>query len=158
MRCPVLHHRHCFRHSHCITQHTDIPLHTVHLSLTLPPSTIMALALPSLTTIAFYLVLSVLLYYTYHLTHSLVIRPYRRYTLLKQQGVASRPFTPLIGDLPRIRKYEQTDRVLYMGKDLSERYGPVVQYMLGPFNVLQLTDPDYVLAAWKTQHSHYHKG
>ena len=30
--------------------------------------------------------------------------------------------------------------------------------LLGPWNVLQMADPDYILAAWKTQHSHYHKG
>ena len=78
--------------------------------------------------------------------------------MLKRQHVPSSTFIPVIGDLYTLQHYARTDQLLVLGKHLANKYGLVMQFMLGPFNVLQLADPDYVLAAWKTQHSHYHKG
>ena len=119
----------------------------------------MAVTLPPFTTALFYIALSVVLYYVYRLLDYLVIQPYRRYSVLKQQHVPSTPFIPVIGDLFTLQHYGRTNQLLVMGKQhFAAKYGLVMQFMLGPFNVLQLADPDYVLAAWKTQHSHYHKG
>ena len=117
----------------------------------------MAVALPSLTSSILYAVLVIVLYYAYRLLDYLLIQPYRRYTVLKRQ-IPSTTFIPIVGDVFTLQKYARNDQLLTLGKDLSVKYGPVMHFMLGPFNVLHLSDPDYVLAAWKTQHSHYHKG
>ena len=118
----------------------------------------MAITLPPFTTTVFYLALFVVLLYAYRLLDALVVQPYRRYTVLKQQHIPSTPFVPLLGDVLTMKTYASSNQLLLVGKDLATKYGLVMQFMLGPFNVLQLADPDYVLAAWKTQHSHYHKG
>ena len=117
----------------------------------------MAITLPPITTLIFYAVVSIVLYYSYRLLDSLVIQPYRRYTVLKRQ-IPSTPFIPLLGDLWTLQHYARSNQLLTLGKDITGKYGSVMHFMLGPFNVVQVVDPDYVLAIWKTMHSHYFKG
>ena len=105
-----------------------------------------------------YIVVCIVVYYLYCLLDYLVVQPYRRYLVLKRQHIRGPSFVPIIGNILTMRHYAQTDQILSMCRDLATKHGAVMQWMLGPFNVLQLSDPDYVLAAWKTQHSHYHKG
>ena len=98
-------------------------------------------------------------YYVYLVVNVAILQPYRRYRILASQGIKGPPFKPLIGDLLMIRHYSNTYRRLEMGEDKRAMYGLNWQFLLGPFNLLTLSDPDYVLAAWKTQHTaNYHKG
>ena len=97
-------------------------------------------------------------YYVYRFVDLAVLQPYRRYRLLAQQGIKGPPFYPLIGNLLTLRRYHTAGRRLDFSSDNRQQYGSVHQFMLGPFNMLSMSDPDYVLAAWKAQSSHYHKG
>ena len=122
----------------------------MELSSLLPSSPLSAL----LTTL--FLLLS---YYAYRIADVAILQPYRRHRQLRAQGLKGPSFKPIIGDLMMIREYSNTYRRLQMGEDKRPVYGLNWSFMLGPFNVLALSDPDYVLAAWKTQHTqHYHKG
>ena len=57
-----------------------------------------------------------------------------------------------------VRDYSNRYARLKMGAEQRAKYGNVWHFMLGPFNFLPLADPDYVLAAWKTQRNMYDKG
>ena len=145
------------------SQLTDPLLSVLSLFLPVNPNpafstSAMAVTLPSWTTTLFYLVLSIVLYYAYRLLDYLLVQPYRRYTVVKRQHIPSTTFIPILGDVWTLQHFATTDQLLVLGKHLATKYGPVMQFMLGPFNILQLADPDYVLAAWKTQHSNYSKG
>ena len=86
-----------------------------------------------------------------------ILLPYHRHRQLSAQGLKGPPFKPLIGDLLMIRRYSDDFARLKMGEDNRRDYGKNFHFMLGPFNMLSLGDPDYVLAAWKTQNQHYSK-
>ena len=118
----------------------------------------MPIALPLFTTVVFYVAITIVLYYTYRLVDYLIIKPYHRHLVMKRQNIPCSTFIPLIGDALQLQHYAATNQLLTIGRDLADKYGPVMHYTLGPFNILQLADPDYILAAWKTQHAHYHKG
>ena len=114
--------------------------------------------LSTVTTALLLVVLSYILYSLYRILDSIVLQPYTRYRILKQQGVNGPTFYPLIGNLLMVRDYSNRNARLRMGGDQRAVYGPLWQFMLGPFNMLSMADPDYVLAAWKTQRPSYDKG
>ena len=87
-----------------------------------------------------------------------VLSPYRRYRILRSQGILGPSFKPLIGDLLMIRRYSNEYKRLVMGEEQRAIYGTNWTFCIGPFNILGLGDPDYVLAAYKTQYASYHKG
>ena len=116
------------------------------------------LSLSSLLSAAFTVAFLVLSYYVYLFINHAILLPYIRHRQLNAQGIGSPPFKPLIGDLLRLRHYSNMYARLQFGDDLRKLYGLNFHFMLGPFNLVSLADPDYVLAAWKTQHQHYYKG
>ena len=119
----------------------------------------MAVVSPPFTTVVLYASVAFILYYTYRLLDYLLIQPFHRHTLIKRQGVPCSTFIPLIGDALTMQRHAANNQLLTIGRDLCNQHGSLLHFMLGPFNILLLCDPDYVLAAWKTQHSqNYHKG
>ena len=121
---------------------------------TSPPSSLLS----TVTTTLLLLVLSYIAYQLYRVLDYVVLQPYQRYRILTQQGLRGPAFKPLIGDLLMVRDYSNRCARLQMGHDKRAQYGPLFHFMLGPFNMLSMADPDYVLAAWKTQRSQYDKG
>ena len=104
------------------------------------------------------LVLSYVGYQLYRLVDLLIIRPYTMRRVLIQQGLRAPPFIPLLGNLLMLRDYSNRNARLQMGHEQRAKYGPLWHFLLGPFNMLTMADPDYVLAAWKTQRAMYDKG
>ena len=133
--------------------HHTIPADNSMLATSTPPS-----LFSTLTTALLVLVLSYTLYKLYRIVDYVILQPYHRHRLLDQQGIHGPPFYPLIGNLLMLRDYSNRNARLQMGRDKSAMYGPLWHFMLGPFNIISMSDPDYVLAAWKTQRSLYDKG
>lgn len=121
-------------------------------------SVVLSTSFPSISSIILAFFLTVFLFYFYRLLDAAVLQPYRRYRILAQQGIKGPTFKPFIGDALTIKRYSDEYKRLVMGNDMRAKYGLINHWMLGPFNMLGLGDPDYVLAAYKTQHQHYHKG
>ena len=90
----------------------------------------MAVSLPSFTATLLYIVLSVVLYYAYRSLDFLLIQPYRRFTVLKQQRLPSTRFIPIIGDIWTLQHYARNDQMLILGKHWADKYGLVMQFML----------------------------
>ena len=108
-------------------------------------------------TVASYCLLSVLLYFIYTAFESLILEPYQRLRLLRQQGIRGPAFTPVLG-IARLRKsYADQGRIVQLGQDFRRQFGAVTAYTLGSNVVLHTSDPDVILAAWKTQRSEYEK-
>jgi cytochrome P450 len=108
-------------------------------------------------TVASYCLLSVLCYFAYTAFESLILEPYQRLRLLRQQGIRGPAFTPILG-IARLRKsYADAGRLLQLGQDLRRQFGALTAYTLGTNVVLQTSDPDIILAAWKTQRGEYEK-
>ena len=105
-----------------------------------------------------YVFLLLLCYPLYTFLNYSLIQPYRRCRILRSQHIRGPSFVPFLGQIPLLNDFVNRDAILEFGPHMVQRYGHVCQYFLGPWIVLQLSDVDYVLAAWKTQHSHYHKG
>ena len=134
------------------THHT-IPGDDSMLASSAPPS-----LLSTITTALLVLTLSYIAYKLYRVLDYVIIQPYRMHRLLNQQGIRGPRFIPLLGNILMVRDYSNRNARLKMGQDQRAKYGPLWSFALGPFIVLSLADPDYVLAAWKTQRPAFSKG
>ena len=108
------------------------------------------------------ILLALVAYGLYRLLNPLLFHPYRTYLLLRRQGLRGPTFIPLLGELLHFGRYHDKGVYPYdcytLGRDYHAQYGDVVHFMFGTLNVLLLSDPALVQAAWKTQHGSYHKG
>jgi cytochrome P450 len=72
-----------------------------------------------------------------------LIRPQKRlYDIFREQGINGEPYVPLIGQLPLLRQYKQSDSVMDFGKDLVQKHGNTFVFGFGPIIRLVTADPD----------------
>ena len=150
----------CFLGQTSVTPTMSLPIASHHIPAddSLLATSTLPTHFPSLTTTVLLLLTAYILYKLYRIIDVIILQPYTRYRILCQQGLKAPPFYPLIGNLLTIRDYSNRYARLQMGREQRARYGEVWHFMVGPFNMLPLADPDYVLAAWKTQRGNYDKG
>jgi cytochrome P450 len=74
----------------------------------------------------------------------IIRREKRLYDIFRAQGVAGEPFVPLIGQLPKVRRYRQTDSVMDFAKDLARKHGNIFLFGFGPITRLVIAEPDMI--------------
>ena len=94
----------------------------------------------------------------YYLCDFLILRPYSIYSRLTAQGIPADPFIPVIGQAYSVYKYANSDRMVEMALDAERKYGTMSVTTIGPFTVLDCSDPEYISQAWKQDNDKYDKG
>ena len=73
------------------------------------------------------------------------IRPSKRiYDYLREQGVPSEPFVPIVGQLPEIRRFREQGHLIEFHEKLTKKHGKTYLFGLGPYPRLVIQDVDYL--------------
>ncbi|CAF3853694.1 unnamed protein product, partial [Rotaria sp. Silwood2] len=92
--------------------------------------------------IVFYIFVIIILV-TIAIIYLKIIRPEKYiYDIFRAQGIKGKPFVPLIGQLPEIRRYRQNDTFMAFLESLAQKYGNICLFCFGPLTRLVVSEPD----------------
>ncbi|CAF0720388.1 unnamed protein product [Adineta steineri] len=105
------------------------------------------------------------LYTTFTLTFILLfiiywklIRPGKRiYDVLRAQGIPCEPFVPLLGQVPRLYKYNKQNRIMNFHEELCKKHGLIFMFGLGSYPRLVVQDADLIADILGRAHAPYYQ-
>lgn len=97
-----------------------------------------------------------LLFLAYHFVKFWILDPWLVYRGLRSQGIPGR-YTPIVGDIFRMRRALLTDKHWSYTKDMTTEFGDYYQISFGPIVGLLVSDPLLIQDVLKTHVRSYHK-
>jgi cytochrome P450 len=91
-----------------------------------------------------YLFLTIIFVSIFTIYWKLIYPGKRIYDILKNQGIPSEPFRPIIGQMSEIRRHREDGRLLEYHEKLTKKHGLIYLFYLGPYSRLLIQEPELI--------------